>query len=307
MKGPEKEKRRETLEAQLLEFHKERMPLTGIVPAENMMAFVAQLIDSLQRVEYVHKVQARPISPLRADPKSILFDPLKAAMLKTSEGQREEAFWLVFLATHCGRNLRTEWLLARELYGALEQTPWTWQKVAADPTAYGEWLEDNRAEFRGKFGNHRKYESLKQGARGTNVVIRTYVNWIKANGAHDQMIASTLAQVNGNPRKAFALLYDSMDAVMSFGRTGRFDYLTMLAKVGLAPIDANSTYMNSATGPKKGARLLFDGQIDSHTGAKALEARVAALEEHLGVGMQVMEDAMCNWQKSPGRYLPFRG
>ncbi len=307
MKGPEKEKRRETLEAQLLEFHKERMPLTGIVPVKNMMAFVAQLIDSLQRVEYVSKVQARPISPLRADPKSILFDPLRAAMLKKSEGHREEAFWLVFLATHCGRNLRTEWLLARELYGALEQAPWTWQKIAADPTAYGEWLEDNRAEFRGKFGNHRKYESLKQGARGTNVVIRTYVEWIKANGSHDQMIASTLAQVNGNPRKAFALLYDSMDAVMSFGRTGRFDYLTMLAKVGLAPIDANSTYMNSATGPKKGARLLFDGQIDSHTGAKTLEARVAALEEHLGVGMQVMEDAMCNWQKSPGRYLPFRG
>ncbi|MCY1226989.1 Alpha-glutamyl/putrescinyl thymine pyrophosphorylase clade 3 [compost metagenome] len=98
-----------------------------------------------------------------------------------------------------------------------------------------------------------------------------------------------------------------MAAVMSFGRTGRFDYLTMLAKVGLAGIDANSTYMNEATGPKKGARLLFDGQIDSNTGARILESRVAALEKHLGVGMQVMEDAMCNWQKSPGKYLPFRG
>ncbi|RYH46725.1 MAG: hypothetical protein EON54_16450, partial [Alcaligenaceae bacterium] len=64
MKGHEKEKRRETLEAQLLEFHEEQMPLTGIVPVENMMAFVAQLIDSLQRVEYVRKVQARPTSPL---------------------------------------------------------------------------------------------------------------------------------------------------------------------------------------------------------------------------------------------------
>jgi hypothetical protein len=307
MKGHEKEKRRETLEAQLLEFHEEQMPLTGIVPVENMLAFVEQLIDSLQRVEYVHKVRARPISPLRADPRSDLFDPIKAAILKASGGHREEAFWLVFIATHCGRNLRTKWLLARELYGAFEDTPWTWQKVAADPVAYGEWLEDNRTDFKGKFGNHRKYESLKQGTRGTNVVIRTYVEWIKANGSHDQMIASTLAQVKGDPRKAFALLYDSMDAVMSFGRTGRFDYLTMLAKVGLAAIDANSTYLNTATGPKKGARLLFDGQIDSRTSAKTLEARVAALEEHLGVGMQVMEDAMCNWQKSPRRYLPFRG
>lgn len=307
MKGPEKERRKKELEAQLIAFHKEQMPLTGIVPVENILTFVDQLIDSLQRVEYVHKVRARPISPLRADPKSELFDPVRAAMLMAGNGQWEEAFWLVFIATHCGRNLRTEWLLARELYGAYEDTPWTWVRVAADPAAYGEWLEDNRAFFAGKFGNHRKYESLKQGARGTGVVVRTYVEWVKKHGSHAEMIGSALARAKGDPRRAFALLYDSMSAVMSFGRTGRFDYLTMLAKTGLAAIDANSTYMNEATGPKKGARLLFDGQIDSTTGARTLEARVAALEKHLGVGMQVMEDAMCNWQKSPGKYLAFRG
>lgn len=307
MKGPAKQQRAEELEAQLMEFHREQMPLTGIVPVENMLAFVQQLIDSLQRVEYVYTVRARPISPLRCEPKSDLFDPIRAAILMAANGQREEAFWLVFLATHCGRNLRTEWLLARELYGAHEHTPWTWARVVTDPKAYGEWLENNRTLFSGKFGNHRKYESLKRGARGTGVVVRTYVEWIKANGSHDQLIASARAQAKDDPRRAFALLYNSMDAVMSFGRTGRFDYLTMLAKAGLAAIEADSTYMNGATGPKKGARLLFDGRIDSNTGVRTLEARVAALEKHLGVGMQVMEDAMCNWQKSPGKYLAFRG
>jgi hypothetical protein len=307
MKGREKELRAQELEAQLTEFHHEQLPLTGIVPYENMLSFVAQLIDSLQRIEYVHKVRARPISPLRADPKSELFDPIRAAILMAASGQREESFWLVFLATHCGRNLNTEWLLARELYGAREDAPWTWMRVAADPKAYGEWLEGNRALIQGKFGNHRKYESLKQGRRGTGTVVKTYVEWVKRYGSHDELIRSALAEAKGAPRQAFGLLYDSMAAVMSFGRTGRFDYLTMLAKVGLAAIDADSTYMNEATGPKKGARLLFDGQIDSNTGTRVLETRVAALEKHLGVGMQVMEDAMCNWQKSPGRYRPFRG
>jgi hypothetical protein len=307
MKGPEKDLRAQQLEEQLVEFHHEQMPLTGIVPYENMLSFVAQLIDSLQRIEYVHKVRARPISPLRADPKSELFDPIRAAILMAANGQREESFWLVFLATHCGRNLDTEWLLARELYGAYENAPWTWARVATNPMTYSDWLEDNRAAIHGKFGNHRKYESLKQGRRGTGTVVRTYVEWVKGYGTHDKMINSALAGAKGLPRQAFALLYASMATVMSFGRTGRFDYLTMLAKTGLAAIDANSTYMNEATGPKKGARLLFDGQIDSKTGARVLEARVAALEKHLGVGMQVMEDGMCNWQKSPGKYLPFRG
>ncbi|MGB4925589.1 MAG: hypothetical protein WBP25_03730 [Giesbergeria sp.] len=307
MKGPEKERRAQEVEEQLIEFHREQIPLKGIVPYENTLSFVAQIIDSLQRIEYVHKVRARPISPLRADPKSELFDPIRAAMLMAASGQREESFWLVFLATHCGRNLDTEWLLARELYGAYEEAAWTWARVAADPGAYSEWLEDNRALIQGKFGNHRKYESLKQGGRGAGTVVRTYVEWVKGYDSHDKLITSALAKANGAPRQAFALLYDSMATVMRFGRTGRFDYLTMIAKVGLAAIDANSTYMNGATGPKKGARLLFDGQIDSKTGTQVLEARVAALEKHLGVGMQVMEDAMCNWQKSPGKYLPFRG
>lgn len=307
MNGPEKEQRRKVLEAKLMTFHKQRTPLIGIVPVENLLSFVEQLIDSIQRVEYVQKVRARPISLLRADPKSDLFDPIRAAVLKASHGDREEAFWLIFLSTHCGRNVRTEWQLARELYGAHENAPWSWQQVAGDPIAYGEWLENNRTKFIGKFGNHRKYESLKQGPRGSGAVVRTYVEWVKAKGSHDNMIADALAQANGNPRQAFALLYDSMDSVVGFGRTGRFDYLTMIAKVGLAAIDANSPYIKEATGPKKGARLLFDGQIDSKTGAKTLEAHVVALEKHLGVGMQVIEDAMCNWQKSPGKYLPFRG
>ena len=190
---------------------------------------------------------------------------------------------------------------------AYEHAPWTWARVSAGPAAYGEWLEHNRDTFCGKFGNHRKYESLKPGPSGTATAVESYVIWVKGCGSHEQMIARALAQAKNDKREAFALLYYQMRAVMRFGRTGRFDYLTMLAKVGLASIDADSTYMNDATGPKKGARLLFDGQIDSKTGTSVLEARVAALEKHLGVGMQAMEDAVCNWQKSPNRYLPFRG
>jgi len=306
MKGHEKILRADALEASLIEFHNHVMPLHGVAQTENLLAFVAQLIDSLHRVEYVRTVRSRPINAARTDPTSPLFDPIRAAMVLAAD-QPEEAFWLVFLATHCGRHLRTEWLLASELYGASGAGPWTWARVQDDPAAYADWIEDRHGEFKGKFGNHRKYESLKPGPKGTGAIVQSYVDWVDGYGSHAAMVARALAQANGNPRVAFGLLYQQMRAVLRFGRTGRFDYLTMLAKVGLAAIDADSTYMNEATGPKRGARLLFDGRIDSNTGARTLEARVASLEQHLGVGMQVMEDAMCNWQKSPNRYLAFRG
>jgi len=306
MRGQEKDHRREVLEGRLLDFHKTTMPLPGIAHTENMLSLIEQLIDSLHRVEYVHTIRKRPISPKRSDPTNTLFDPIRAAALASNE-QSEEAFWLVFLATHCGRNLKTEWLLCRELCGAYENEPWTWARVSADPQAYGAWLEERRETFSGKFGNHRKYESLKPGPSGTATAVATYVAWVKGYGSHAEMIARALTQAQFNQRIAFALLNHQMRNVMRFGRTGRFDYLTMLAKLGLAAIDADSTYLNEATGPKRGARLLFDGRIDSNTGARTLEKRVAMLEQHLGVGMQVMEDAMCNWQKSPSKYVAFRG
>lgn len=308
MKAYEKMAKAECLAHQLEEFDKTISPLVGVRPFENQQAFVWQLIDSLQRIDYVKAVVNRRarLSPDRANPASPLFEPVQAAVL-LREQDFEEACWLVFIATHCGRNLRKAWMLSGELYGGLGQHTWTWAEVAKDPVAVQAWLRIHHHQFNGTFGNHRKYESLKDGPAGTGQVIASYVEWVNSFGSHAEMFADASAAAHGDRRQAFHRLYQSMRQVRRFGRTGRFDYLTMIAKVGLADIDANSTYLNEATGPLRGARLFFDGQIDSASSAQTLEGKVAALDAYLGVGMQALEDSMCNWQKSPNKYVAFRG
>jgi hypothetical protein len=110
-------------------------------------------------------------------------------------------------------------------------------------------------------------------------------------------------QADCNRREAFNELYRSMHVVASFGRMARFDYLTMVGKLGLAQIEPGSTYMQGATGPINGARLLFGERAS----ALDLDAWLVELEGELHVGMQVLEDALCNWQKSPAEFVPFRG
>ena len=39
----------------------------------------------------------------------------------------------------------------------------------------------------------------------------------------------------------------------------------------------------------------------------ALEAALTPLRAELNVGFDVLEDALCNWQKSPDEFKPFRG
>lgn len=309
MKAREKEAMADALVERLEYFDQSVEPLIGIRPFENRLAFVWQLIDSLQRISYVSTMVARRhrMSPDRANPASPLFDPIQAA-ISLRDYNFEESCWLIFIATHCGRNLRRGWLLSRELYGGLGQQVWTWAEVSKDPTAFRAWLRGNRSQITGAFGNHRKYESLNDGAKGTGEVIASYVRWVMSFGSHATMFAQASAAASGNRRQAFHRLYESMRPVQRFGRVGRFDYLTMIAKVGLADIEADSTYLkDGATGPLRGARLFFDGQIDSRSSASALEARIAVLDDYLGVGKQVLEDSMCNWQKSPNRYVGFRG
>ncbi len=137
---------------------------------------------------------------------------------------------------------------------------------------------------------------------GTGAVIESYVQWVNPPRSHEALMADALAEAENDPHEAFDRLYQSMNALRRFGRTARFDYLTMIGKLGLANIEPGTAYLSGSTGPLKGAQLLFG------VGSRAtLEVLTAQLGNQLGVGMQVMEDALCNWQKSPGIFKPFRG
>lgn len=302
------------LEAGLLSFDQQRLPLPGISDSKVREVLIEQLLESVHRVTYVSMIRQRNISERRADPNNELFDPLKAAMLHQRQGRIEEAFWMVFLFVHFGKHARAGWRYAREIYGRLgDAVRWDWVNTSADAASFREWLGAHQDELKRNgiprgFGNHRKYQSLDAySVNGTGAAVESYVNWVGPPRTHQELMEQACQQAEGDPRKAFDHLYLSMGAVVSFGRTARFDYLTMLAKLGLAHIEPGSTYVMGAIGPLMGARLLFGGEKTAALRPADLEAWLAELDTQLQVGMQILEDALCNWQKSPGRFKPFRG
>ena len=119
-------------------------------------------------------------------------------------------------------------------------------------------------------------------------------------------MAQAVQRAGGDAHQAFDDLYRSMRVVTRFGRTARFDYLTMVGKLGLAPIAPGSAYLQGSTGPVEGARLLFGNSRGAVLSATELDGWLVDLDTRLHVGMQVLEDALCNWQKSPGKFKPFR-
>ncbi len=291
-------------------FVRVRRDLPGISTRERRQALGEQVLESIHRVRYVEVIRGRPISPRRANPDDEMFDPLKAAILHQRSGNLEEVFWLVFLFVHFGKSARGGWRFVREVYGRLgDGSRWDWVSTSANPSGFRAWLRAHqnrirRAEAPGGFGNHRKRESLDADSEnGTGAVVESYVGWIAPPRTHLEMIAQAMNQSGGDPKDTFDFLYNSMDAVVRFGRLARFDYLTMVGKLGLANMIPGTPYLEGSSGPRKGAALLFG----SNESAEVLDTLVVELDEELRVGMQVLEDALCNWQKSPERFVPFRG
>ena len=163
----------------------------------------------------------------------------------------------------------------------------------------------NRAAIRargpGGFGNHRKYQRLAN----TGGVVASYVGWVGPPRTHAEMMTAALHESAGDAARAFGHVYASMD-VSQFGRTARFDYLQTIVELDLAPLAVDSPHLDGATGPLAGARLLFERPGETLS-AHDLEGAALDLDRHLEVGPDCLEDALCNWQKSPAQFRPFRG
>jgi hypothetical protein len=288
--------------------------LPGIQDPAAQDAFVNQLVDSIRRVKYVSTIAlpGRSVHPNRREGAHPMFDPLKAAIYHLRKGQVEEACWLVFLFVHFGRHPKSGWRYTGDVYGALGSGGgWTWDRVRADPESFRHWLRDNEAELqRGNdrgFGNHRKYISMSADKpAGTGAAVVSYVEWILQAGSHQALFQAALSAVGGLPERAFDVLYHSM-RVKSFGRMAKFDYLTMIGKLRIANIKPGLAYVQDSTGPADGARAMFQVAGGPRMSNAQLEQAMAAMARHLNVGMQEMEDSICNWQKSPIKYKYFGG
>lgn len=285
--------------------------LPGIDDNSRKNCFVAQMVDSVRRISYYATVASRNISEDRINPTAQIFDPIHAAMLSKQRQNFNEAYWLAFLAVHFGKNRQTKWQLVRNVYGGLGNSRiWTWDAVTTNFQEFSDWMEDYEEDLgrSGNFGNHRKYESLKSASSsGTIHVINSYLDWIGDD--HVSKFKAFEDRSPENPSQLFDLLFRSMSQVHRFGRTARFDYLTSIGKLNLLQIEPGQTYLQGATGPVLGSRLLFGGSPTAPISKSELKELLRQLEAKLNLsfGMQVLEDTLCNWQKSPMIYKYFNG
>jgi hypothetical protein len=264
------------------------------------LVLAEQVVESQRRRRFAEAILKLPYTGRVADPEDSVFDPIRAAVYYSRQGNPHEALWMVFLFTHFGKHRHREYQLPALVYAG-DGNLWTFSAVSSDPDAFRRWLQTAEPRLKAagvRFGNHRKYESLDAWTpNGTGSVVATYVAWFEA---HQRELVSD----QGTEHERFEGLYRSMGSVARFGRTGRFDFLNMAGKLRLAAVSPGRAFFSGSSGPLAGARLLYgDGRLT----AAAAEDRVHASNQRWGLTYDVIEDALCNWQKSPDAFIAFRG
>lgn len=200
------------LSTQLDDFSSNQIPLVGMNNINRKSTLIAQIIDSMRRTEYLRLISIRSSSGNLSAPYSGSFQPLAGAAAMYNAGQTDDAYWLVFLATHFGKHKEDGWNLAEDIYGKFGQGGvWDWSAASQNSHAIANWLQANYPQVTSagrsrRFGNHRKYETLKPGPKGTGHVVATYIDWIKAHGSHRALIQHAQNAVGQNPQEVFAFL-----------------------------------------------------------------------------------------------------
>ena len=124
------------LDTALEQFSRQQRALPGIVLDAARGTLALQMVASLRRLDYTQRLQHRPIDPARVDPSDDMFDPERAAVLHARAGDLDEAFWVIFLATHFGKHGKHGWRLMRDVYSGLGGQRWTWARYSADPHSF---------------------------------------------------------------------------------------------------------------------------------------------------------------------------
>lgn len=303
------------LHKKLIDYNTQEEKISIIESEEVRNTLVLQLIDSVRRVDYIEMLKCRPISKDRLDPLKTAFDPIRAAIYYFKNDNIDEASWLVFLFTHFGKNPDSGFKLCADIYGSYgEREIWSWNKINSGIEAFDQWYQAcypkmiSDGETR-KFGNHRKYESLKPNSnRSLTKVFSSYVTWV--GSSHDAKFCEAQHLAAEKKLDLFEYLYRSVLSVKSFGRTGAFDYLTMLAKIGIIDAAPKKLYLDGSTGPIQGARILYGENYTMDWTKQIFEEKLFELGDALELGkfkMQILEDALCNWQKNTTSYKYFRG
>ena len=110
----------------------------------------------------------------------------------------------------------------------------------------------------------------------------------------------------------FHEMYLQSQKIPNFGRLGGFDFSSSLVKCGFNIKEPKSMYADHSTGPLQALGLLLQLTKNPVTNSSKKKLSVDLVDwffknSNIFMTGQVLEDAICNWQKDTRNYIRYTG
>lgn len=268
-----------------------REVLDSTIEEAALAALAFQTKDSIRRIEVYTAYKTRAeLADQTGLPYSFSTNPLVLAQRPSISSLSK--LWFLYLATYFGKSKTSKWELSKRAIFRNAEEIILVEEILEERNSYFNGLEKMDFFANCNFSNHRKY--TKKALLGKNGFINS-ANYFLNN----------IYQFNFPEITDFDYTYNRALKIPLFGRMAAFDYICSLCKCNLNVNEPTSMYLKYSTGPRAGFRYLLNlcgSEISSIEDVVQFGNELQEwFQENTEIFLvaQVLEDAICNWQKSP--------
>ncbi len=273
--------------------------LDSTFPSETVNCLSYQMVDSIRRVTIFRTYFDRA---RQAEKKNLSYlhtsNPFTLA--QRSSLTMETRVWYIYVATYFGKSNTSKWKLFNKATFKDDHSLITLEDILENREDYFSYLRGLNFFNNGKYSNHRKY--TKKSLDGGKGVFSSFYFLIENLDLFTPAKATPFEEVYRNALK-----------IPNFGRMAAFDFTCNLCKCGLYVNEPESMYQSHSTGPLSALNdmLILSGvkNVTKNLQISLGDELLSWFKTNSDIYMlaQVLEDSICNWQKSPNEHIRFFG
>ena len=257
-----------------------------------------QTFDSIRRIQIYETYNIKAQKAIQyKKPFSHTSNPFVLA--QRSDLNLRNRAWIIYLATYFGKSNKSKWELFNRATFRKDKSIITFDQIKADLDNYFKYLSSFDFFHDCTYSNHRKYTAKKLlGSKGLFRSMEYFANNVGLYSSEDKM--------------EFHEMYLLSQKIPNFGRLGGFDFTSSLVKCRFSIEEPKSMYADYSTGPLLALKLML--KLTNNNSSTASQKQLShdlmdwfLKNSKIFMTGQVLEDAICNWQKDTRIYIRYTG
>lgn len=268
------------------------------IDSSKLNILALQTFDSIRRIKIyeIYKIKAQQAVK---DKRPFIYTSNPFVLAQRTDLDLRNRAWIIYLATYFGKSNKSKWELFNRAIFKKDHSIIKFDQIQADLDNYFKYLSSFDFFQDCSYSNHRKYTAKKlHGDKGLFKSMEYFVNNVALYSSQDEM--------------EFHEMYILSKRIPNFGRLGGFDFTSSLVKTGFNVKEPKSMYADHSTGPLLALKLMLKltGNNTSVLSQKQLSYNLMdwfLKNSEIFMSGQVLEDAICNWQKNTSKYIRYTG